>query len=112
LIILVLDQNGVAEHAIQTVTRWAHSMLLHSIIHWPEQADLSLWPFAMEYMIYLWSVMPVMESRTSPLELFSSSKFPLKYMHLQHAHVWGRPIYVLDSQLQDGKILPKWHPRS
>jgi hypothetical protein len=26
-------QNGVAERAIQTVTRWARSMFLHSIIH-------------------------------------------------------------------------------
>jgi hypothetical protein len=60
---------------------------------------------------YLWNVMPVMGSCTSPLELFSSSEFPPKYMHLQRAHVWGCPVYVLDPQLQDGKKLPKWHPR-
>jgi hypothetical protein len=105
-------QNGVAERAIQTVTRWARAMLLHSIIHWPEQADLSLWPFAFEYAVYLWNVMPAMGSQQSPLELFTSSKFPPEYIHLQCAHVWGCPVYVLDPHLQDGKKLPKWHPRS
>jgi hypothetical protein len=105
-------QNGVAERAIQTITRWSRAMLLHSIIHWPEQADLSLWPFAMEYAVYLWNVMPSVGSRISPLELFSSTKFPPDYAHLQRAHVWGCPVYVLDPQLQDGKKLPKWTPRS
>jgi hypothetical protein len=28
-------QNGVAEHSIWTITQWACSMLLHSILHWP-----------------------------------------------------------------------------
>jgi hypothetical protein len=89
-------------------------MLLHSIFHWPEQAaaDLSLWPFALEYAVYLWNEMPAMGSRTSPLELFSSCKFPPDYAHLQRTHVWGCPVYVLDPHLQDGKKLPKWHPRS
>ena len=38
-------QNGVAECAIQTVTRWARTMFLHALIMWPDQADLTLWPF-------------------------------------------------------------------
>jgi hypothetical protein len=38
--------NGVAERAIQTVAQWARSMLLHQALHWPEQTQLDLWPFA------------------------------------------------------------------
>jgi hypothetical protein len=34
------------------------------------------------------------------------------YRHLQRAHVWGCPVYVLDPTLQDGKKLPKWHARA
>jgi hypothetical protein len=31
---------------------------------------------------------------------------------LQRCRVWGCPVYVLDATLQDGKKIPKWHPRS
>ena len=103
-------QNGVAERAIQTVTRWARAMLLHAVIHWPDQADLELWPFALEYAVYLWNNMPNRESLLAPIELFASSKFD-SYEFLQRAHVFGCPTYVLDPKLQDGKKLPKWSPR-
>jgi Reverse transcriptase (RNA-dependent DNA polymerase) len=104
-------QNGVAERSIQTVTRWARAMLLHAVIMWPDRADLSLWPFAMEHAIYLWNNMPKQDSRTAPLEIFTRTRFP-SYEHLRRLHVWGCPAYVLDPKLQDGKQLPKWHPRS
>jgi hypothetical protein len=104
-------QNGVAERAIQTVTRWARAMLLHACIHWPDQVDLSLWPFALEYAVYLWNHMPNRESMLAPLEVFSDSMFD-SYAFLQRTHVWGCPAYVLDPKLQDGKKLPKWTPRS
>lgn len=102
-------QNGVAERAIQTVTHWARAMLLHAVIHWPDQADLGLWPFALEYVVYLWNNMPNKESLLAPVELFASSKFD-SYDHLHQTHVWGCPVYVLDPKLQDGKKLPKWSP--
>jgi hypothetical protein len=104
-------QNGVAERAIRTVTSWARAMLLHAVIHWPDQADLRLWPFALEYAIYLWNNIPNRESLMAPLEIFSSSKFP-SYDQLNRAHVWGCPVYVLDPKLQDGKKIPKWHPKA
>jgi hypothetical protein len=103
-------QNGVAERAIQTVTSWARAMLLHAVLHWPDQADLSLWPFALEYAVYLWNNIPRKDSLLVPLELFASSKFD-SYDHLHRAHVWGCPVYVLDPKLQDGKKLPKWSVR-
>jgi len=55
-------QNGVAEHSIQTVVSWARTLLLHAAIHWPEMADLKLWPFAIQ--------------KLSPLELISGSRGP------------------------------------
>ena len=103
-------QNGVAERAIQTVTSWARAMLLHAVLNWPDQADLSLWPFALEYAVYLWNTIPNKESLVAPLEVFASAKFP-SYEHLNRAHVFGCPVYVLDPKLQDGKKLPKWSPR-
>ena len=29
-------QNGVAERAIQTITGWARTMIIHTALHWPE----------------------------------------------------------------------------
>ena len=104
-------QNGVAERAIATVTRWARAMLLHSVIMWPDQADLSLWPFAFDHAVYLWNNLPNRETKLAPVELFSGTRFST-YNHLQRAHVWGCPVYVLDPKLQDGKKIPKWNPRA
>jgi hypothetical protein len=59
-------QNGVAERTIQTVSSLARNMLLHMSLHWPEQADLELWPFAMEHAAYLWNHLPRSYTRLSP----------------------------------------------
>ena len=104
-------QNGAAKRAIQTVTQWARCLMLHAIIHWPDAADLKLWPFALEQAIYLWNHLPHGDTFLSPYELFSGTK-QQHYNVLQRTHVWGCPVYVLDPKLQDGKKLPKWEPKS
>lgn len=35
-------QNGVAERAIQTVTKRARAMMQHSFLHWPEEFQVKL----------------------------------------------------------------------
>ena len=97
-------QNGVAERAIQTVVSWARTLLLHAAIHWPDMADLKLWPFALQHAVYLWNILPDQRTKLSPLELISGSRVP-NYTHLQRLHVWGCPTFVLDPRLQDGKKL-------
>jgi hypothetical protein len=104
-------QNGVAERAIQTVTQWARSMLLHQALHWPDQTRLDLWPFALEHAVYLWNHLPSRDSLLAPMELFSGATFD-NFDHIQKARVWGCPVYVLDPKLQDGNKIPKWDPRS
>jgi hypothetical protein len=64
---------------------------------------------AMDQAIYLWNNSPKRGSRMAPVEVFTGMKFE-NYNHLQWAHVWGCPLYVLDPILQDGKKVPKWHP--
>jgi hypothetical protein len=104
-------QNGVAERSIQTITRWARAMLLHSVIMWHDQADLSLWPFALQHAVYLWNNLPNNTTNLAPLETFTGIRFS-NYTHLRRLHVWGCPVYVLDPKLQDGKKIPKWEPCS
>ena len=64
----------------------------------------------MQHAAYLLNRIPREDSGRSPLELFSrktwsSSKF-------QDFHVWGCPVYVLDSTLANGRSVPRWKPRS
>ena len=103
-------QNGVAERAIRTVTTSARTMMLHAAIHWPSEISTELWPFAMEYAVYLWNRMPGRISKVTPLEIMTGTK--LDASHLRSSHVWGCPCYVLDPKAQDGKKLPRWVPRS
>ncbi|MGH3624340.1 MAG: hypothetical protein ACRDQ5_21565, partial [Sciscionella sp.] len=104
-------QNGVAERAIKTVVTRARTLMLHAAIRWPETADVTLWPMALNYAVHLWNVTP-REScgGLAPIEIFTSSRFD--HPILQGTHVWGCPTYVLDPTLQDGKKIPKWRPRS
>jgi hypothetical protein len=74
-------QNGIAERAIQTIMSWARTMMLHSIIMWPNQADLALWPFALNHAVFLWNNMPQRESKMAPIELFTGQTLS-SYNHL------------------------------
>jgi hypothetical protein len=91
-------QNGLAKGSIKTVCSWARAMMLHSIIHWPGEARLGLWPMALDHSVYLWKNMPKRGTRMAPIELFTGMKFP-NYNHLQRSHVWGCPVCVLHPML-------------
>jgi hypothetical protein len=86
-------------------------MLLHFILHWPQEARLELWPYAVDYAVWVWNHLPDSTTRLSPIEIFTKATFP-DYKHLQRARVFGCPVYVLDPTLQDAKKLPKWQKRS
>jgi hypothetical protein len=55
----------------ETITSWARTMMLHSIIHWPDSADLELWPFAMDHTVYLWNSLPRKDTFLSPNKLYT-----------------------------------------
>ncbi|MGH7954774.1 MAG: hypothetical protein ACREOZ_02315, partial [Gloeomargaritales cyanobacterium] len=105
------NQNGIAERGIRTVINRARILTLHANLRWPEMADSSLWPFALSYATHLWNTTPrELCGGLSPMEIFSSTKD--EFSMVNHSHVWGCPVYVLDPTIQDGKKLPKWQPRS
>ena len=103
-------QNGVAERYIGTIIRMARAMLIHSALLWPKQSKLEHWPMAMDHAVWVWNNLP-MDDGLSPEEKWTGSKAP-SYNHLQRAHVWGCPAYVLDPKLADGQKILKWSPRS
>jgi len=67
-------QNGVAEQAIWTITKCAHTMILHAIIHWPGHVPIELWPFAVEYATYVWNCVPKKDTGLAPIEIFYRGK--------------------------------------
>lgn len=103
-------QNGVAERGIGTIMSMARTMLLHSAIRWPDVADSSLWPMAVDYAVYIYNHVLNVVSRLSPIELATrTARQSTDFITL---HVWGISAYVLDHKLQDGYKLPEWKPRS
>ena len=102
--------NGIAERAIQTISSSARAMLIHAMIHWPEETSLDLWPFAIQYAVFLYNRMPKEDSGLSPIEVFYNTKSD--HQELRSAKVFGCPSYVLDPRIQDGNKLPRWNPRS
>ena len=102
--------NGITERAIRTVSTCARTMMIHAIIHNHKEVTTDLWPFAVDYAVYLWNKMPRKDGGLSPEEIFYSVKSD--YEAIREAKCWGCPAYVLDPKLQDGKKLPRWNPRS
>ncbi|KAI2491272.1 hypothetical protein MHU86_23291 [Fragilaria crotonensis] len=82
----------------------ARTMMLHSAIHWPDVADASLWPMAVQHAVFLHNHMPNQVSGLSPVDVFTKSRWQQHKFH--DLHVWGCPVYVLDKSIADGKKLP------
>ena len=62
-----------AERSIQTIINMSRAMLLHFAIHWPQQANTKLWPFAIDQAVYLWNQIPEVKNKISPLEHFTQT---------------------------------------
>jgi hypothetical protein len=103
-------QNGKAECMIQTVVDKARSMMLHTSMHWPETFSMDLWPYAMDYAVFIYNHTPRQQDGVAPIEHMGNLYMNCK--HLQRCKVFGCPVYVLDSKLQYGKKIPKWNPRA
>jgi hypothetical protein len=102
--------NGNAERSIRTIMELARTMMLHSAIHWPEQADAQLWPMAVQHAVYLWNRTPALDNGLAPLDVFTRTRWEQKHFH--DLHVWGCPVYVLDSAIHGGNKIARWKPRS
>ena len=72
-----------------------------------QEADENLWPFAVDYAIFIWNNFSTNSTKLCPLELFSGALFP-NHNHLQRTHIFGCPVFILDPKLQDAKKIPKW----
>jgi hypothetical protein len=62
-------QNGVAERNIKTVAQWAHANMLYLATHWPQHANSTYWPQAIDYAVWVFNRLPNMESGIAPNEI-------------------------------------------
>jgi hypothetical protein len=94
-------QNAQAKHAIQTIMYMVCCFMVHSSLHWTDQGldDISLWPFAVKHVVWLYNCIPNRLSRLALLELHTKSK--ADHCALLCLHMWGCLIIVLDPKLQN-----------
>jgi hypothetical protein len=103
-------QNGIAERSIQTIMSTARAMMIHSSLHWTDLEMTQLWPMAVKHAVYLWNRMPDEKTGLSPLDMFTKTRWP--HSRFNDLHVWGCPVYVLDTTLSNGHKIPRWQNRS
>ena len=76
--------NGHVERSIQTIMSIARAMLIHSSMHWPDVADVTLWPMAVAHAVFLWNHIPDPSTGVSPMDLFCKSRWNLSKLHDLH----------------------------
>jgi hypothetical protein len=82
--------------------------MLDLATHWPQHATSTYWPQAIDYAVWVFNRLPNMESGMAPNEIWSGVRSPCTKLFC--SHVFGCPVYVLNTSLQDGKKIPKWSP--
>lgn len=104
-------QNGIAERRIGELQGLARTMLIHANKRWPKVASANLWPYAVRMANDVLNETPSLRdaTRQSPLQIFADTKVN---PNAKHWKPFGCPVYVLDSNLQAGKIHHKWKQRS
>ena len=50
--------NGVAERNIKTVAQWARANMLHLAHSWPQYANPTFWPQAINYATWVFNNLP------------------------------------------------------
>jgi len=63
-------QNGLAEHAIKNIQDMMQTVMVHVSVHWLDKYDVHLWPFAMDYAVWLYNHTPHHNSGLAPMEFF------------------------------------------
>ena len=103
------NQNGIIKRHFQRLSSSARTLLLHAKRHWPAMVSVVLWPFAYKYAELLYNHLHLDKAGRSPIEKFCKTNVK---MEMKDLHTFGCPCYVLDRDLQNGGMTPKWDPRS
>ena len=102
-------QNGAAERSIKTVVTMSRTMLMHADLRCPEETlSTYICPMEIYYAVWVYNMIPDIQSRLSAIEIWSRSRFELVSETLSNCHVWGCPTYFLEPKLQKPVVkIPK-----
>jgi hypothetical protein len=100
-------QNARAECAIERIMFMVGSFMMHASLHWTDRGldDISLWPFAVKHVVWIYNRVLNCQSGLTLLEMMTKSK--ADHRDLLRAHVQGSLAIVLEPQLQNHKKLSK-----
>jgi hypothetical protein len=102
-------QNGVAVRRIRELQQTARTMLLHATRRWPDAISANLWPYALRMANDIYNSTSSISTKQVPVNMFSDSNIATKP---KHWYPFGCPVYILDSQIQEGKRISKWATRA
>jgi Reverse transcriptase (RNA-dependent DNA polymerase)/GAG-pre-integrase domain len=102
-------QNGRAEKRIRDLQELARASLMHASKRWAVAINSHLWGYALRHANDCINSTPFPGNDMPPIELFSESKVS---SNVRDHHPFGCPAYILDSNLQGNKKIPKWSPRA
>ncbi len=101
-------QNGIAERHICSITECARTMLIHTMISWPDIITEQLWSYTLCLAVDLHNTTPG-PSGLTPEEIFTGLKNCNRFSEF---HPFGCPIFILNPSFQQGNKVPRWKPRS
>ncbi len=102
-------QNGVAEKRLGNLQRRASTLLLHTQRRWPDAIKSHLWAYAIRSANYGKNNAPTRSNHECPISRFYKTE---RVAAIQHQHHFGRPVYVLQREIQNGRKARKWQDRT
>ena len=101
-------QHGVAERAIQDLTKVRRKQLLHAMTRWPNAVNLALLPYALCYGVHVYNTVLVLSNGTLRLEKITSTCVGGACM--QDHHTFACPVFTLQNAIPTGNIISRGLP--
>lgn len=96
---------------MQTIMDMARASIILVSYSWSKNGanNFALWEFAVKHAIWISNCVPNHLSGLTPMELLTMTKAKANHHDLLYTNVWGYPVNVIDSMLQDGQLIPEWN---
>ena len=101
--------NARTERAITTIIYVAITFMVRSYLYWRYHGvdDISIWSLAINFAVLFHNLLQNYHYSITPLDLITIHIAGHRY--LSRSHVWGCPIFVLDTIQKSYQKIPKWN---